>query len=143
MKVSKVGTAKETSASKKKKTSGAVDGVFAETLKGAGTVSEPIQVSDSAAIGDVGAILAAQEVPDGTDGQSRRILHQYGDDLLGRLDEIRFGILAGAYSKEKLADLAQRIRQKKQQSDDPRLNEIIDEIELRAEVEIAKLTRGV
>jgi hypothetical protein len=37
--------------------------------------------------------------------------------------------------------LAQRLRQKRQQSDDPKLNAIIDEIELRAEVEIAKLTR--
>ena len=42
-------------------------------------------------------------------------------------------------------DSAQRqaIRQRRQRSDDPQLNEIMDEIELRAEVEIAKLTRPV
>ena len=47
----------------------------------------------------------------------------------------------GRFSKEKLADLAQRLRQKRQQSTDPKLNEIIHEIELRAEVEIAKYSR--
>jgi len=39
--------------------------------------------------------------------------------------------------------LAQSMRQQRRQSDDPQLNQIIDEIELRAEVEIAKLTRVV
>ncbi len=41
----------------------------------------------------------------------------------------------------KLVDIAQMMRTQRQTTDDPRLNEIIDEIELRAEVEIAKLTR--
>ena len=35
------------------------------------------------------------------------------------------------------------MRAKRRTSADPRLNEIIDEIELRAEVEIAKFTRDV
>ncbi|MAF95486.1 MAG: hypothetical protein CMM60_07000 [Rhodospirillaceae bacterium] len=30
-----------------------------------------------------------QEVPDATDGRSRGLLKQYGDDLLDRLDELR------------------------------------------------------
>jgi hypothetical protein len=35
------------------------------------------------------------------------------------------------------------VRAGKKKSDDPKLNEIVDEIELRAEVEIAKLTRDI
>ena len=65
----------------------------------------------------------------------------YGDDLLERLDDLRIGILLGRFSKEKLAELAQRLRQKREQSDDPNLNDLLSEIELRAEVEIAKYTR--
>ena len=61
--------------------------------------------------------------------------------ILDRLEELRLGILIGRFSKDKLADLAQRLRQKRQQSTDPKLNEIIHEIELRAEVEIAKYSR--
>jgi hypothetical protein len=65
----------------------------------------------------------------------------HAEDVLDRLEALRAWILVGAMPKDKLVELAQRLRAQRQRSDDPRLNEIIDEIELRAEVEIAKLTR--
>lgn len=89
----------------------------------------------------VDAILSLQEVPDATDERSRRSTRSHGEDLLERLDALRGWILAGTVPKDKLVELAQRLRAQRRRSDDPRLNEIIDEIELRAEVEIAKLTR--
>jgi len=70
-------------------------------------------------------------------------LFQYGDDLLNRLDDLRLAILDGVLSKDKLTELAHNLRQKRQNSDDPKLNEIIDEIELRAEVEVAKSTHDL
>ena len=70
-------------------------------------------------------------------------MFQYGDDLLNRLDDLRLAILDGVLSKDKLTELAHNLRQKRQNSDDPKLNEIIDEIELRVEVEVAKLTRDL
>ena len=51
-------------------------------------------------------------------------------------------ILVGAVAKDKLVEIAQIMRARRQKVDDPKLQEILDEIELRAEVEIAKLTRG-
>ena len=68
---------------------------------------------------------------------------QYGEGVLDRLDQIRHGLLVGAISKNELAELARTLRAGRQRSDDARLNDIIDEVELRAEVEIAKLTRDV
>jgi len=65
----------------------------------------------------------------------------YGDDLLDRLDDLRMGILLGRFSKDKLTELAQRLRQKREMCEDPQLNDLLAEIELRAEVEIAKYTR--
>ena len=70
-------------------------------------------------------------------------MFQYGDDLLNRLDDLRLAILDGVLSKDKLTELAHNLRQKRQNSDDPKLNEIINEIELRAEVEVEKLTRNL
>ena len=70
-------------------------------------------------------------------------MFQYGDDLLNRLDDLRLAILDGVLSKDKLTELAHNLRQKRQNSDDPKLNEIINEIELRVEVEVAKLTRDL
>lgn len=94
-------------------------------------------------VSSIGGILAVQEVPDSTDGRSRGLVIDYGDELLDRLEDIRIGLLLGTMSKDKLAELAQQMRQKRNEIDDPELKEIIDEIELRSEVEIAKLTRNL
>jgi len=143
MKISKVGSPKDAAGVKKKKAV-AKDGAFAESLRdvvGAGDAESPHAAEPAGKVGAVDSILALQEVPDSVDKRSRGLLRQHGEDLLMRLDELRVSILAGAVPKERLTQLAHRLRQKRQQCDDPKLNEIIDEIELRAEVEIAKLTR--
>ena len=145
MKISKVDSANKAGSVKKKK-SVAKDGVFAEQVRGvagAGKTESAQAVDTVAPAGAVDALFAVQEVPDATDGRSRKVLQQFGDELLDSLDDLRLAILAGAISKEKLAELAQKLRQKRQDSDDPRLNEIIEEIELRCEVEVAKLTRDL
>lgn len=145
MKISKVGSTEKAGSVKKKKPT-AKGGEFAEQVRGVAGAgeTEAAQALDNASpAGPVEALFAVQEVPDATDGRSRKVLRQFGDELLDRLDDFRLAILAGVISKEKLAELAQKLRQKRQQSDDPRLNEIIDEIELRCEVEVAKLTRDL
>ena len=55
------------------------------------------------------------------------------------LDDIRQGLLLGAVPKDKLNILVHAVREKREALDDPRLNTILDEIELRASVELAKL----
>jgi len=143
MKISKVGSPKDAAGVKKKKAV-AQGGAFAESLRdvvGADAADGPHAAEPTGKVGAVDSILALQEVPDAVDRRSRGLLRQHGEELLSRLDELRVAILAGAVPKDRLTQLAQRLRQKRQQSDDPKLNEIIDEIELRAEVEVAKLTR--
>ena len=93
------------------------------------------------ALGGVDGLLSVQAAQTATDHRSRGLLMSYGDDLLERLDQIRLAMLQGTMSKERLQDLARILREKRADSDDPRLNDLIGEIELRAEVEIAKLTR--
>ncbi|NQU60538.1 MAG: flagellar assembly protein FliX [Rhodospirillales bacterium] len=143
MKISKVDSSKQAASTKKKKAV-ATDGEFAEQvlgLAGVGAADAPQAMEGAGSVGAVDSIYAVQEVPDATDGRSKGLLKQFGNDILDSLDELRLAILTGAISKEKLQGLAKKLREKRQLSDDPRLNEIIDEIELRAEVEVAKLTR--
>jgi len=143
MKISKVGSPKETASLKRRKQVSSGD-AFAESLRGtvgAGDVEATHALEPTGNVGAVDSILAIQEMPAAADGRSRGLLKQYGDDLLARLEELRVAILMGAVPKDRLAELAHRLRQKRRQSDDPKLNAIIDEIELRAEVEVAKLTR--
>jgi hypothetical protein len=141
MKISKAGGPKDVSSGRKKEKASDGDGEFADRLRethGAGDISPTI---DGGGVGAVGSVFALQEVPNSTDGQSRKMLRDYGSELLDRLEDLRIGILNGSFSKDRLAELAQNLRKKRQGSDDSKLNEIIAEIELRAEVEIAKLTR--
>lgn len=96
-------------------------------------------------VGRVDSLLAAQEVTDATDeearGRAKRRLVQRGDAILNSLDELRHGLLIGNMPKERLLQLAQTVRSRRERADDPQLAQILDEIELRAEVELAKFTR--
>ena len=111
-------------------------GGFAKAL--AETV-EPGGVSGTGLTGALGAMLAAQEVPDATEGRRRG--RQRGEDLLDLLDEIRVGLLLGAIPRDQLHRLTTMLQSARGTVGDPRLDDLLDEIELRAAVELAKLTR--
>ena len=83
------------------------------------------------------ALLALQEVPDA--GQRPSAGLKRAGDLLDRLDEIRVGLLDGAIPRERLGQLVKTVRARREAVEDPRLATLLDEIELRARVELAKL----
>lgn len=90
---------------------------------------------------DLNTVLALQEAPDATRGRARKRAQERGNMMLDHLEEIRMGLLLGTIPMAKLEQLAQLIRAKREQVDDPKLLAILDEIELRAAVELAKLSR--
>ena len=58
-----------------------------------------------------------------------------------KLEEIRDGLLMGYISRDRLIEISRQVKDNRYQSDDPRLQEILSEIELRVEVELAKLMK--
>lgn len=91
-------------------------------------------------VGAIEGILAIQEVPDATEGRSRGLGHAH--DMLDRLDEIRHGLLVGAIPMGRLVALRQQMREMRNSGNmprDARLSAILEEIDLRASVELAKL----
>ena len=141
MKVSKVSTGKASGVSRGKKAPSGSGAQFAEQLNKATGVVGTSAVTEVISAGSVDSILALQEVSGNFDEQAQRKLQQYGEELLDQMDDLRRQLLAGSISKEDLTYLASKMRAHRRETDDPNLNEIIDEVELRAEVEIAKLTR--
>lgn len=93
-------------------------------------------LTGAASVGTVDSLLSLQEVGDATTGRSKGL--QRASDLLDRLDEIRYGLLMGGLSRESLQDLACSVRQQRAMVSDPALGEILDQIEVRAAVELAK-----
>ena len=147
MKVGNVGSSKGVDRTKRKSgASGGSGTAFADQLRGASgaSSSQPVEpgIVDQAALEGVDALLAMQEVGDSAQDQARKQAVNYGEDLLDRLKAIQNALLSGGIPKQSLMDMAQRLRAGRVKFSDPRLNEILDEIELRVEVEIAKYTRS-
>jgi hypothetical protein len=111
---------------------------FAHHLSGGDEDQTPASapVTGPASVGAVDSLLSLQEVGDAATGRSKGL--QRASSLLDHLDEIRYGLLMGGLSKDSLQDLARSVRQQRATVGDPRLAEVLDEIELRAAVELAK-----
>ena len=122
-------------------------GEFASHLRrvDAATGEEIAPAERAGPVADVGGILAAQSVAPQTgatpDYSERKRRARKGEDILDRLEEVRRGLLLGNVPKEKLAALARLVREKREKGADPLISQLLDEIELRAEVELAKLSR--
>jgi hypothetical protein len=103
-------------------------------LPAAGAVGGPVGLSG------VSTILALQGAPDSTERRARQRAVQRADAMLDELEEIRLGLLLGQIPRARLEQLAQMVRARREQLDDPKLIAILDDIELRAAVELAKLS---
>jgi len=86
----------------------------------------------------VDGLFQLQEVPDAM-AQRRRAV-QRGSTVLDRLDDLRLALLGGSLSQGQLAELQRVVASERGLVDDPRLVAVLDEIDLRAKVEVAKLT---
>ncbi|MFQ5774593.1 MAG: flagellar assembly protein FliX [Kiloniellaceae bacterium] len=120
------------------RTGSAKPGGFSKTLSG-GEAPAAASVSGGVAPGRVDALLALQEVANEleADGQARR----RGEELLDRLDEVRLALLSGRLPVAAVERLAALVAARRARVRDPHLAQVLDEIELRAAVELAKLGR--
>ena len=101
---------------------------------GPGTASA---VASSAPLATVDALLALQGEGDPTERKRRSV--QRGNDLLDALDRLKAALLSGRVSTADLQAIAARLAERRELSGDPRLDDILSHIELRAQVEMAKL----
>ena len=94
------------------------------------------------AIHSLDALLALQEAP-GPMERRRRAVKRAGR-LLDILDSVKLSLLEGDGSPSMLMDLKSAVDESRAGTDDPRLEGVLDEIETRAAVELAKseMARG-
>jgi hypothetical protein len=123
----------ETAAVKRKAQSGATGGGFSV----GGGESHAQIVAGPGPIAALDSILMLQGMDDSTDGRSKGLKH--GEQLLDLLDSVRDGLLAGGIPRATLNKLAHAVTKRQEGFADPKLQSVLDEIELRAYVELAKL----
>ena len=113
------------------------------TQSGGGfSVSDPAEshggiVAGPGPIAALDSILMLQGMDDSTEGRSKGQAH--GEQLLNLLDAVRDGLLAGGIPRSTLNKLAAAVTRRHDAFADPRLQDVLDQIELRAHVELAKL----
>jgi len=109
---------------------------FADSIEDLGD-SGTSAVSGASPLSSIDALLPLQEVSDRRGGRRSALMR--GEEILDRLDEIRMGLLLGRIPRDRLKQLLELVEKRRETFDDQRLTELLDDIELRAKVELAKL----
>lgn len=115
-----------------KKSTSAGGGSGSDFSANVGTASD---VSETAAVVSVQAtpsLLGLQEVDE------RTTARRHGDELLSYLDEIRLDLLSGELDSLSLKNVAARVKAASHHYSDPKMSQMIQEIELRVNIELAK-----
>lgn len=109
-------------------------------------LSEPGQSRPAAAAGaavDLGGIDALLLLQGEDDvGERRKRQARRGRDLLEGLDRLKASLLTGKVAKSELDRLRGALTLRREDTGDPGLDEVLAQIEIRAEVELAKLARA-
>lgn len=93
-------------------------------------------LTGSGPIASVDTLLALQGIDD-TDQRGRGV--SQADEMLRLLDEVRDGLLTGGIPRRTLGRMAHAIAKRRESFADEKLQTVLDEIDLRARVELAKL----
>ena len=128
------------SSSKSKKTSSASEGGdvdFAQYVQGG--ASETAGASATQNIAQLDALLAVQETEDPTQREAKKKAKVRANTILEKLDQIRLRMLGGDLTVGHMIDVADVVASHRDKIDDPALTAIMDEIDLRAQVELAKM----
>lgn len=114
---------------------------FSIPTPGAG--QSPVQVSRATSVSGVAsldALLALQDIGGPLERRKRAV--RRAGRILDVLDEVKLGLLSGEVTTNDLIRLQSAVRDQREATEDPGLEGVLNEIETRAAVELAKLERG-
>jgi len=130
--------------SKTSKTGGSsnTDGAdFSKYVQGGS--GQTTETSSTQSIAHLDALLAIQEVEDPTQKAARKRAYNRADNILDKLDELKQKMLTGQMTIGNIIDIADVVASHRDKVDNPALTGILDEIDLRAQVEIAKVSMSL
>lgn len=143
MKIDRTGSAGRSSETRRSSRGTRVGkGAFARELEQAAGTAAMTGVGPAAGgapVEGIEALWALQEVD--SVAQDRQAARQRGEHLLDKLEALQHALLAGAIDPADLEALAMAARSGGHAVQDARLRAVLAEIELRAEVELAKYAR--
>ena len=114
----------------------AAGGFSLPASSGASGPASAAATSSASSVAGVSALMALQGVEDVTERRRRAI--RRGSGLLDRLEELKLALLAGEAGEVALERLGRGLREEGPGDADPGLNSLLNQIDLRAAVELAK-----
>lgn len=124
----------ERSRKRDKGTFSATSGISPTSSSGMSSVGDGFVPSG---IISVSQLMQLQEVADKFEGYRASI--QFGDAVLKTLETLQMEMLSGQISEKSLKYIVDTLEQKPTQPDDPQLREVLDMVEQRARIELAKI----
>ena len=103
---------------------------------GASAAAPAASAGPASGVAGVSALMALQGVESATERRRRAI--RRGGGLLDRLDELKVAMLGGEAGQGALERLGRAVREDRPEDADPGLKALLDQIDLRAAVELAK-----
>jgi hypothetical protein len=137
MKVQGPGQAQNASNSKKTGRTDRGESHFGDFLASGPAAAE--SAAQTSTIGTVDSLLALQGAEDPTARSARRRMKERANVILNELDKVRLAMLSGRLTVGHMIDIADVISSHREKIADPGLTVIMDEIDLRAQVELAKM----
>lgn len=141
MKIEGPSRTSKTSGPGKSGKAGEADGSFEDFLAMGATKTSAATPTSSIAMVD--ALLAVQGAEDPTARAARRRMKERAGNLLDGLEKIRIGLLTGTVTLGHCIDVADVVASHREKVNDPALSALLDEIDLRAQVEIAKMRKAL
>ena len=116
------------------------DGAFGGMVDETQEAEAQAPASRAPSIGALDVLLALQGSEGSTSEEAAKRAKRRAAELLDYLDKVKIGLLTGELPQSTLRQLAHTIATHRDAVVDPKLVEILDEIDLRAQVELAKLS---
>lgn len=110
------------------------------SVDSAGGAASVARTSGVVGVAGIEALLALQDVGGPLERRKRAVSR--AGRILDVLDEVRVALIDGQLSPSSLDRLVRAVREERENTEDGRLEGVLDEIETRAAVEIAKLEQA-
>ncbi len=136
MKISSTQRVTGPASSKKTKATSKAKG-FRVSTEAVDKAAAPTATAQVEGVNSVDALLALQG-DEGVEGRHRRMMAR-ANHLLDALEELKLALVTGQASPVILARIERLLQQKREDVEDPGLNSLLEQVEIRAEVEKAKL----
>ncbi len=135
------GPSKTSGAGSTKKTAKAGEGSFEDFI--ASAPKGPSSAAPTNSIARVDALLSVQAAESPTERAARKRMQGRAEDILSELDKLRHAILTGGLTVGQVIDIADVVASHRERINDPKLTAILDEIDLRAQIEMAKVQKAL